>query len=101
MDKDIELLHKIFKAKKRNKSFQISDEDFEQLEDYLRLLSELDLCQITTSLTSNANEDDEIFDNEKFFYWKIYCCQNGNVIINDIDKIFNGPLPVTFYLRKR
>ena len=93
MDKDIELLRKFFKDKERDKSFKISDDEFTRIKDYLKVLSDLDLCQINIAW-DNPND-------EKLFCWEIYCCQNGNIIINDIDKIFNGPLPVIFYLRRR
>lgn len=46
MDKDIELLRKFFKDKERDKSFKISDDEFTRIKDYLKVLSDLDLCQI-------------------------------------------------------
>lgn len=85
MDKKLELLRKIFKDKKKGEKIEILEDDFKYLEDYFWLLSALGLCSLHAK---NVN-------------WEIYCEYNGDIIINDIDKIFNGPLPVTFYLRRR
>ena len=86
MDKKLELLRKIFKDKKKGEKFEILEDDFKYLEDYFWLLCNLGLCCVS----SNSVNWVICFDD-----------YNGDIIINEINKIFNGPLPVTFYLRRR
>ena len=86
MDKKLELLRKIFKDKKKGEKIEVLEDDFKYLEDYFWLLSNLGLCGVWA----------------KSVNWVICCDEyNGDIIINEIDKIFDGPLPVTFYLRRR
>ena len=86
MDKKLELLRKIFKDKKKGEKIEVLEDDFKYLEEYFWLLFKLGLCGVRA----------------KSVNWVICCDEyNGDIIINEIDKIFDGPLPVTFYLRRR
>lgn len=141
MDKKLELLRKIFQDKKKGENVEISDDEYEQLKDYLSILYDLGLCDwVYSELNKKPNfkkiqkkfniKDIDLYLDEEHnicykgtedsnyseykkeiekeykaaikygIHWKLKCFQNGEIIINDIDKIFNGPLPVSFYLRK-